>query len=235
MPNITISTAVVPAGTCPTWIIALWPQLAALLSANLNGSLNVFNFGSSTPAPADQDKPWVRLDAAGRIDKFYNYSGGAWIAKHPVVAGLIQLWEGDISTIDTFDGGEVAAVTATTGPMWERVTALQAKFPIGVGTLPTTATILAVGSTGGEELHSLTVAEMPPHTHDVRTKVADTGGGSGVDRLRRVADAEVLPFDARTESTGGTGSPAATQGHNTLPPYYALHFIRKSARTHYRI
>lgn len=224
--NVTIFTAN-PVGICPSWLIPLWPQLVSLLTANLNGALNVFNYGNSTPAPADQNKPWLRLDAAGRIDKVYNYSGGAWIAKHPVAPGLIQLWQGDISTINTFDGGETAAVSATTGPMWAHVTELQAKFPIGVGTLPG-GTILAVGSTGGEENHVLTTSEMPKHLHQVGLgTAADFGSGSGT--LRNVHDFEDAHTTRVTDEVGG-GQP-----HNNMPPYYALHFIRKTAREWYRL
>lgn len=234
MPNVTISTAAVAEGTCPSWIIALWPQLVSLLSANLNGSLNVFNYGNSTPAPADQDKPWIRTDAAGRIDRVYNYSGGSWIARHPVAAGAIIMWEGDITAVDTFDGGETAAVTATTGPMWERVTQLNAKFPIGVGTLPDTGTVLAVGSTGGEELHELTQQEMPPHTHDIAI-LPSVDFGSGSATMRRLDTSGDFNDVTSTRSTGGQGTPPEVVGHNTLPPYYALYFLRKTARTHYRI
>lgn len=228
MPNVTISTANLPEGTCPAWLIPLWPTLVSNLSANLNGSLNVFNYGSSTPAPADQDKPWIRLDSSGRPDRWYVYSGGNWIAQHPTPAGVIVLWEGDISTIDTFDGGEAGAITAVTGPMWEHVTELQAKFPIGVGTLPTSATVLAVGSTGGEENHILTETEMPKHTHEIGLgAAADFGSGSSTLRnVKPIADATT------TVDTGEAGGDTA---HNNMPPFFALHFIRKTARGWYRI
>lgn len=226
MGNVQISTSVVPQGTCPEWIIERWPELVALLSANLNGSLNVFNDGNSVPAPADQSKPWYRSNVDGTPDRWYRYSGGSWISRHPQIPGLIAPWEGDISTVDTLDGGEVAAVTATTGPMWQRVTELNAKFPIGIGTLPG-GTVLAVGSTGGEENHILITSEMPRHAHVLR---CDTKMELGSDvRRARNNDATNNDADVATDFAGGD------QPHNTMPPYYALNWIRRTGRIFYRL
>lgn len=209
---------------------AVWPFLVGLLSADLAGNLNTFNYGADTPAPDDQDKPWLKLDASGNPDKWYVFSGGSWISRHPVAAGLIQIYDGNAGTIDTFDGGEAGAVTATTGPMWERVTAMDGKFPLGIGTLESGA-VVAVTNTGGKEKHVLTRAELPAVQIDTvsarRTNVAD-GGSATV-----------------TVPAGGTGSfitdtPLPTEelgdgeAHNNLPPYYGVIFLRKTARTHYR-
>lgn len=221
--NVTISTSVVPEGTCPPWIIARWPALVGLLSGNLNGALNVFNYGNAVPAPADQGKPWMRLNSNGTFDKWYAFSGGVWISPHGMATGLITLWRGDITTIDTFDGGAVAPITDRTGPMWKRVTDLDAKFPIGVGTLPSGAA-LALGATGGEENHVLTIPELAKHHHNVMVK-QDAVGGSGGNRLRPDATA----IDAVTDDVGND------MGHNTMPPYYALFFIERTARLYYRI
>lgn len=225
MGNVTITTATVPEGTCPPFIIDLWPELVALLSASLGGGRNTFNYGSSTPAPADQDKPWIRTESNGNPAGLYVFSGGSWIAKHPLPAGAIIQWEGDISTINTFDGGETAAVSPTTGPMWEQVTELVGRFPVGAGQKDGDSTNFTNGSTGGEETHELTVAEMPAHSHAVNA-AEDDSGGTGGDRLREVTD----PDNATTTSQDTGGG----QAHNNLPPYYALHFIRRTARVYYR-
>lgn len=226
MGNITLATASVPAGTCPPWIIALWPELVSLISGNLNGALNIFNFGNATPAPADQDKPWYRLNSNGTPDKWYEYSGGVWISPHPDFVGKVVMWEGDIATIATLDGGEAAAITDRTGPMWEQVTQLAAKFPIGVGTLPS-GTVLAVGSTGGEEKHTLTIAEMPEHAHTLRCDSKNTVGTEV--RRPRPDDTAGTDQDVSTTATGG-GDP-----HSIMPPYYALHAIRRTGRLFYRL
>jgi hypothetical protein len=207
-------------------MIALWPELVGLLTANLNGALNVFNYGNSTPAPADQDKPWIRTDASGYPTGLWVYKGGFWLQKHPQVPGQVIMWEGDITTLDTFDGGESAVVSLTTGPMWERVTALNGRFPLGIGTQITSGTAITQGLTGGEEDHVLTVSEIPPHMHIVNA-TPDSSGGTGGDRLRRVT----TPANA-TETTQDTGGGLA---HNNLPPWLGIGFIRRSARQYYRI
>ena len=67
---------------------------------------------------------------------------------------------------------------------------------------------------GGEAFHTLTLAEMPAHTHSVQVFPNPIGGGEGNDLRRGVY-------------TGQTGSAGDGQPHNNLPPYYALVFIMK--------
>lgn len=226
--NVIISTAAVPEGTCPPWIITLWPTLIGLVSGNLSGSLNVFNYGNSVPAPADQGKPWFRLNSDGTPDKWYAYSGGSWIALHPMAVGLISLWEGDITTIATFDGGEAAAVTATTGPMWEQVTELAARFPLGAGTLPS-GSVVAVGGTGGEENHILVTAEMPVHQH------ANNPDNNGVFVRKSGGTLNASSGSGADYVSNPVANAGGDMGHNTMPPYYGLHFIRRTARRYYRV
>lgn len=231
MGNVTISTSTVAEGFCPSWMIEKWPELVALLTANLNGALNVFNYGSSTPAPADQGKPWLRLNADGTPDRTYSYSGGNWISLHALPAGSVMMYQGTEASIDTFDGGEVAAVTATTGPMWEKVDEMDGRFPIGPGTLPDGSTVVAVNDQGGEQTHTLIMKEMPYHRHDVLAVNDDTDGG-GFNRLRN-APTTAAP-DAVTGYAGGNPD-GTTEPHNNVPQYNAIFFIKRTARAYYRV
>jgi len=235
--NVNITTSSVPQGFCFTDWQTSWPTLVALLSGNLPGDPS-FNFGSATPSAANQGKAWFRLNADGSPDRWYVFTSGVWAAKHPAAQGTIIMWEGAEVDIPTFDGGEVAAVTAFTGPMWERVTEMDGRFPVGPGTLASTA-VIAIGDQGGEEKHSLTVAEIAPHTHTVRAVLADTDGGSQVQRLRNMTSTEVSSQQTVTDSAGGSIVPPATvavvEGHNTMPPYNSVWFLRKTARTYYRV
>jgi hypothetical protein len=67
---------------------------------------------------------------------------------------------------------------------------------------------------GGEAFHTLTLTEMPAHTHSVQVFPDPIGGGNGSDLRRGVY-------------TGQTGSTGDGLPHNNLPPYYAIVFIMK--------
>lgn len=88
---------------------------------------------------------------------------------------------------------------------------LQEKFPIGAdSTYP-------LASIGGEATHTLTVNEMPAHTHGLTANGDNFTGGGGISSLQ--------PYnptgDQLTTSTGGG------QAHNNIPPYLALNYIIK--------
>ena len=228
MGNVTLSTASVPEGTCPSWIIDMWPDLVALMNANLGGTFTVVNIGDNTPDPADRVYPWIRT-IGGMPDRVYVFVNGAWMSLHPDFVGKIVMWEGVVgSALWSLDGGDgtnpvVTPPTATSGAMWEQVTQLAAKFPLGAGTLPS-GTVIGVGTTGGEETHILTVPEMPKHSHDLGAKYADTDCNGSCSRL----------IKDPTNPTGWDSSDAGGDvAHNTMPPYYGIHFIRKTIRQYY--
>jgi len=240
MGNVIISTSNVAEGTCPAWMIDMWPNLVALLTANLAGTQNTYVVGNSQPDPADEDKIWLREDSNGRFDRVYNFVGGSWVSPHPDFTGKIIMWEGDISTVGDIDGGVASeAITITSGPMWERVTQLDARFPLGVGTLPSTTAVL-VTNTGGEEKHTLIEAELPIHNHRVATQVQGSGGVTGANYVADHSPNTGNAYDLVGTSTlanvgNSTSYGGATPEHNNLPPYYGIYFLRKTARRFYRI
>ena len=69
------------------------------------------------------------------------------------------------------------------------------------------------GTTGGEDAHALSVAELASHTHTI--PIGTTGSGAAV-------VGTLTP--SSTYNTGSTGSGTA---HNTLPSYYEVVWIIK--------
>jgi microcystin-dependent protein len=72
------------------------------------------------------------------------------------------------------------------------------------------STTIVEHSTGGEKQHTLSVAEMPIHSHSYLLTAAGAGAlpGAGIGNIPGV--------------TGFSGSSAS---HNNIPPYYALKYV----------
>lgn len=113
--------------------------------------------------------------------------------------GLICMWSG--STVPT--GWYLCDGTNGTPDLRDR-------FVVGAGSE------YSVGATGGEKEHTLTIEEMPSHTHNVMNVPGNSGSyanqGSSNGATRTLV----------TTATGG-GQP-----HENRPPYYALAFIMKA-------
>ena len=86
---------------------------------------------------------------------------------------------------------------------------LRGRVPVGKNT----GTFTTIGGTGGEETHTLTVAEMPSHSHNVQYSGV-TDAASGNVRTELTNNASIS-----TSSTGGGGA------HNNLQPYQVINYI----------
>lgn len=95
------------------------------------------------------------------------------------------------------------------GGTWEKI---RDKFLLGE------SDTISAGSTGGEATHTLTVDEMPSHTHStpVRSGSYTTMDGSG--------NTWVPIYN--NDYVGYTGS---GQAHNNMPPYLAVYMWKRTA------
>lgn len=227
--SISITTQDVPQSFCfQSWPQA-WPFLVGLLQGSFAGDLNTINFGNTTPSSEDRDKPWLRTNADGTPDGWYAYANGAWLRRYSGPdPGFIGMWGGAEAGIDTLDGGEVGAATETTGPFWERVTAFDGRFPLGVGTISGAA--VAVGAAGGADAIELEMENIPLHDHGLPgIKVLHSTAPIGVIHADSGNDISVSTLKAEGGNTSG-----ATVSHANVPPYRATFFIRRTARLYHR-
>ena len=120
------------------------------------------------------------------------------------------------------------------GGTWEQ---LKGKFLVGVDSSDTD--FETSGKTGGEKTHTLTVDEMPSHTHDMDDAVygnyknrlgirGDGGGGKNLIPTMTQTDgySKYLPTNTgggKPHSHGDTGSA------NHMPPYLAVYMWKRTA------
>ena len=104
------------------------------------------------------------------------------------------------------------------GGTWVRI---KGKFILGADD-----SIYPLGSEGGEAAHTLTVDEMPSHTHII-SHTSDNEG------LGVAWGATKSGSDGYTVTLGGSPIYARTRGgdqpHNNMPPYVALYIWTKVA------
>lgn len=88
---------------------------------------------------------------------------------------------------------------------------LSGRFPLG------TSNTHNLHSTGGAETHTLTVGEMPSHSHSIGGNIVQRGSGNNA--FRELASAYPGGNNSDSQRVGG-GQP-----HNNMPPYYGINFI----------
>ena len=150
------------------------------------------------------------LTVSGQVLGNLNVGGKVQEAGNNLLpAGVIVMWSGAASAIPSgwalCDGGSGRPD-------------LRGRFIVGAGGS------YAVGSTGGEEKHALTLAEMPAHSHVTSFKtVGYTSSWNG--------DKEAMSGEGKDKNNGNitknTTSAGGGAAHENRPPYYALCYIIK--------
>ena len=112
------------------------------------------------------------------------------------------------STLDT----EAKVKAFYGGTSW---TAIEGVFLLG------TSSAHAIGSTGGEETHTLTIAEMPSHSHDVSSGATVFANG-GANDVSQTAGSRTYTYLGINNTGGG-------QAHNNMPPYKTVYIWERTA------
>jgi microcystin-dependent protein len=125
--------------------------------------------------------------------------------------GTIKMWYGTAANVPA--GWHVCDGTNGTPDM-------RGRFPVGAAYDATqTSAEYAVGKTGGEAKHTLTVEEMPSHAHKIYLSSTETDNG-GEWWARKPVSSATSEY-ATSEKSGGSKS------HENRPPYLALYYIMK--------
>ena len=131
------------------------------------------------------------------------------------VGGII-MWSG--SPADVPDGWALCDGQTANGRTTPN---LKGRFIVGYD--PGDSDYNSVGNRGGEKRHTLTVAEMPSHTHNMKFKSYDLAASWKDQRsFYSVNKGDENQNDPKTTQSAGGG-----QSHENRPPYYAICFIMR--------
>ena len=149
-----------------------------------------------------------------------------------ITDGVLSTSGGSITALDIYPVGSIYMSINSTDPStlfggtWEQI---KDTFLLSCGDT------YEVGATGGEATHTLTIAEMPSHTHTQnqhRHQVYELGnyGSTGVNRIHSgIVGMSQCPVQysayttATNQNTGGNGA------HNNMPPYLAVYMWKRTA------
>ena len=157
-------------------------------------------------------------------------SSGNLSTTSEVPIGAIIMWAGSVDGIPSgwalCDGSTTSSGIQTPD--------LRSRFIVGASNVtetqqlsPSSLTALPPGTTGGEEMHTLGITEIPSHTHTTPGSACDASNSSCPftnGSLSQYANSE------KSSATGGDPqNNNATAPHNNMPPFFALAFIMKVA------
>lgn len=151
----------------------------------------------------------IIADALSDFTTSTAFINAVFLADHPVNSLY--------TTLDNTNPGGVY------GGEWEQVAQGRAVVGVGTGTDENNvAKAFTVGENEGEYKHTLTVDEMPSHTHDSPTSGNSTSGSYEVGRPPGVSEYDYYP-PAPTTSVGGD------QAHNNIQPSYGVYIWKRIA------
>ena len=179
---------------------------------NADEAINGVHTGATAPTPTSAGQLWFDTSGTGDLkvrNKADSAFGSVDTTSAVVPTGIITMWYGSIGAIPS--GWALCDGTGSTPDLRDR-------FVVGAGT----GGSYAVDATGGSTTsgaHTLTIAEMPSHTHEYLQRGFSGAHSSGTQNYS----------DEHTgQNTSSTGGGNAHSHAATLPPYYALCYIMKT-------
>lgn len=230
MLNLSLTPGSLPGGT--SYCFSDWQRLLIDIAANTTVALDLSTASlvlvqDTVPGATQHGNLWFDT----RVDRMYrwNTTYGAWLAAHPIGANSSErrLWTGDLTSLLTHDGGDAGAPGVASGAMWTADSDFTGRSPIGPGLIPGSVPPLtpAVGDNLGEGSHTMLLAELAAHTHDV---ALDGGGNDGSAKVwTAVTDNNVVL--TYTTTSAGSSTP-----FGVVHPVRAAYVIKRSDRVFYK-
>ena len=212
-------------------------QTKGTITAGTRGMPNMPGYNNTSTSAYDASALGGSTDAGGVVDTTSSSSLQPYLVVNyiikvknttPTMASVVNATNN--STEDSYSCGYINDLLNTIFPVgkteifydnndhsnylgftWERTAV--GKTIVGIDTTQTEFD--TIGETGGEKTHTLTVQEMPKHSHGIF--YTDTGGYGSVARVN--ASGSQTP----TTETGGS------QAHNNLQPYEVFAIWRRTA------
>lgn len=247
--NVTIVPGSFPSGYC-------WPSSPQDFAIDLAGILTVnLDYGAAKPPLVQNTTPsasqrstntWLNTDT-GHLLRYEN-AVGEWVANHPIPPSDSRrfLFTGLAAAVDTLDGGSAGTVGDAAGPFWEIDTAFAGRFPVGVGTIPGSSTVVAVGGTGGSDQITIAKANLPTDmlsvdlpiigqssVGDPEAVVANTYGSTSISGSGKAVDSTSSEFAARYYAKGRSEALGTGTALTATQPYIGSYWLKRTSRIYW--
>lgn len=202
---------------------------------------------TSEPAPEDRDKLWVKVDAAtNRPIGTYAFRG-EWL-RLPVIPGYgtsderpgnpqpgEQYWDSDINCLIVYERGQWRTASGSPGdvkhvqaaslavalernPGWSELADARGRVIVGAGA-GGGLTERTVGDQWGVEEVTLTLAQIPAHSHDLSIPAGENAGTGSVFDVCPPSSLEARVYTTTVQGEG--------QAHDNCQPSLALFTLIK--------
>lgn len=216
-----------------------------------------FGFGTTFPRATVDVRGNIEVSGSATIGRDLKVRGGVTVGGNVVVDGSIDVISQSLNPF-TINGNKLIPLgtivmwtSMDVPPGWalcdgnHNTPDLRGRFVIGYNPTPVTVPNggiidynplglpynvpeFPLNSYSGENLHKLTVAEMPRHEHAIPYRgsgnnFSANNNNGGSSNIRQFPDASQIS-DGTGDITSGVGE---DESHNNMPPYYVLAFIMK--------